>query len=89
MHVKSGFKLNTVCGQSFLVPMGEQNINFSKLVGFNESSLCLWKRMAQGEFTIDDLVKTLTDEYEVDDATARKDVEAIVAQYRQEGMVID
>lgn len=69
--------------------MGEANIDFSKLIGLNESSLCLWKRMAESEFTIDDLVKTLTDEYEVDDATARKDVEALVAQYKKEGVVID
>lgn len=87
MQVKSGFKLNEVCGQTFLVPMGESNIDFSKLVALNESSLLLWKRMSEGEFTTDDLVKTLLDEYEVDEATARKDVEAIVEQFKSEGVV--
>ncbi|MBO5613272.1 MAG: PqqD family protein [Prevotella sp.] len=87
MQVKSGFKLNEVCGQTFLVPMGESNIDFSKLIALNESSLLLWKRMSEGEFTTDDLVKTLLDEYEVDEATARKDVEAIVEQFKSEGVV--
>lgn len=87
MQVKSGFKLNEVCGQTFLVPMGESNIDFSKLIALNESSLLLWKRMSEGEFTIDDLVKTLLDEYEVDEATARKDVETIVEQFKSEGVV--
>ncbi len=87
MQVKSGFKLNEVCGQTFLVPMGESNIDFSKLIALNESSLLLWKRMSEGEFTTDDLVKTLLDEYEVDEATARKDVEVIVEQFKSEGVV--
>ncbi len=87
MQVKSGFKLNEVCGQTFLVPMGESNIDFSKLIALNESSLLLWKRMSEGEFTTDDLVKTLLDEYEVDEATARKDVETIVEQFKSEGVV--
>lgn len=87
MQVKSGFKLNEVCGQTFLVPMGESNIDFSKLIALNESSMLLWKRMSEGEFTTDDLVKTLLDEYEVDEATARKDVEAIVEQFKSEGVV--
>ncbi|MBO7052302.1 MAG: PqqD family protein [Prevotella sp.] len=87
MQVKSGFKLNTVCGQTFLVPMGEKNIDFSKLIVLNESSLLLWNKMQQGEFTADDLVTTLLDEYDVDEATARRDVEALIAQFQKEGIV--
>ena len=87
MQVKPGFKLNTVCGQTFLVPMGEKNIDFSKLIVLNESSLLLWNKMQQGEFTTDDLVTTLLDEYDVDEATARNDVEALIAQFQKEGIV--
>ena len=89
MQVKPGFKLNQVCGQSFLVPMGESNIDFSKLIALNESSLLLWKRMQTGEFTIDDLVNELLNEYEVDDATTRKDVEAIIEQFKSEGVITE
>lgn len=87
MEVKPGFKLNTVCGQTFLVPMGEKNIDFSKLIVLNESSLLLWNKMQQGEFTTDDLVTTLLDEYDVDEATARNDVEVLIAQFQKEGVI--
>jgi len=70
------------------VPMGESNIDFSKLIALNESSLLLWNRMQEGSFTTDDLVKVLLDEYEVDEATARKDVEAIVEQFEKEGVIV-
>jgi hypothetical protein len=68
--------------------MGESNIDFSKLIALNESSLLLWNRMQEGSFTTDDLVKVLLDEYEVDEATARKDVEAIVEQFEKEGVIV-
>ncbi|MBR4572242.1 MAG: PqqD family protein [Prevotella sp.] len=87
MQVRSGFKLNTVCGETFLVPMGETNIDFSKLIVLNESSQLLWKRMAEGEFTTEDLVQVLLDEYEVDEATARKDVEKLIEQFKKEGVI--
>ena len=87
MQVKPGFKLNTVCGETFLVPMGESNIDFSKLIVLNESSLLLWNKMQQGEFTIDDLVATILDEYGIDEATARKDVEALISQFQKEGVI--
>lgn len=89
MKLKEGLKYNEVCGQSFIVPMGESNIDFSKIIALNESSDLLWKRMDKGEFTVDDLVKVLLDEYEVDEQTARKDVEALIAQFRNEGVLID
>jgi hypothetical protein len=68
--------------------MGESNIDFSKLIALNESSLLLWNRMQEGSFTTDDLVKVLLDEYEVDEATARKAVEAIVEQFEKEGVIV-
>lgn len=87
MQVKKGFKLNQVCGQTFLVPMGEDNIDFSKLIALNESSLLLWNKMSEGEFTEDDLVKSLLEEYEVDEATARADVQALIEQFRKECVI--
>ena len=89
MKIKSGFKLNTVCGQTFLVPMGEGNIDYSKLIALNESSLLMWKRMEQGDFDTDDLVKVLLEEYDVEESVARNDVENIIEQFKAEKIIID
>lgn len=87
MQIKKGIILNEVCGEHFLVPMGEENIDFSKLVALNESSLLLWKRMEQGPFEVDDLVKVIIDEYEIDEITARNDVETFLDQFRNEKLL--
>ena len=89
MKIKSGFKLNTVCGETFLVPMGEGNIDYSKLIALNESSLLMWKRMEQGDFETDDLVKVLLDEYEVEESVARQDVEKIIEQFKNEKIITE
>jgi hypothetical protein len=89
MKIKSGFKLNTVCGETFLVPMGEGNVDYSKLIALNESSLLLWKRMEQGDFSTDDLVKALLEEYEVTEEVARKDVEIIIRQFKEENIITE
>ena len=69
--------------------MGEENIDFSKLIALNESSLLLWKRMEQGPFETDDLLKTILDEYEIDEATARQDIEAFLNELRAENIIIE
>ncbi|MBQ0073679.1 MAG: PqqD family protein [Prevotella sp.] len=84
MKLRKGFKLNEVCGQSFVVPMGETNIDFSKIIALNASSLLLWKRMEEGDFEVDDLVKVLLDEYEVEEEVARRDVIGIIEQFKKE-----
>ncbi len=89
MKIKSGFKLNTVCGETFLVPMGEGNVDYSKLIALNESSLLLWKRMEQGDFSTDDLVKVLLEEYEVTEEVARQDVEIIIRQFKEENIITE
>lgn len=89
MKVKTGFKLNQVCGQHFLMPMGEKNIDFSKMIVLNESSLLLWKRMEQNDFSEDDLAKVLLDEYEIDEDTVRKDVANFLSQLRAESVIVE
>lgn len=89
MRIKQGFKLNSVCGQNFLVPMGEGNVDYSKLIALNESSLLLWRRMEEGEFTEDDLVQVLLKEYEVSEDVALTDVKNIIKQFKEEQIIIE
>lgn len=87
MKIKPGFKLNQVCGESFIMPMGENNIDFSKLIVLNESSLFLWQKMENSEFTADDLVNYLLSEYEVTEEVARQDVDTFIKQLQEENIL--
>ena len=87
MKINEGFEVRTVCGEHMMVAMGEKNIDFSHVIAFNETSVFIWNQMLAGKNTIDDVAKAVTEEYEVDFETARKDVETLVKQLAQYGVV--
>ena len=87
MKAKKGFKLRDVCGEKIIVAEGIDNIDFSRIISMNESSAYLWKNIQEKTFTTDGLVKLLLDEYEVDEATARADVDQLVQKWLEAGII--
>ncbi len=87
MKAKPGFNLRVVCGENIIVAEGEENIDFSNIISMNESSAYLWQNIQGKEFTHEDLVGLLTQEYEVDEATALKDVRALTELWLQAGII--
>ena len=87
MKAKPGFNLRVVCGENIIVAEGEENIDFSNIISMNESSAYLWQNIQGKEFTHEDLVGLLTQEYDVDEATAMKDVKALTELWLQAGII--
>ena len=87
MKAKPGFNLRVVCGENIIVAEGEEKIDFSNIISMNESSAYLWQNIQGKEFTHEDLVGLLTQEYEVDEATAMKDVKALTELWLQAGII--
>ena len=88
MKIKTGFVLRNVCGENVIVAEGLENIDFSKIIALNETAAFIWKTAKEKEsFSEEDLAKALTEEYEVDEATALGDVQAQLQLWRELGMV--
>lgn len=87
MKLDGSFELKTLAGQSIVVPGKLKNVDFTNLLTLNETAAVVWERMTQDEFEVDDLVKALTDAYEVGEAQAREDVVALLAKIRELGMI--
>ncbi len=88
MKQKEGFVLRTVCGEHVIVGEGLGTIDFGKLISLNETAAWLWKKAGEmGDFSIDELAAALCEEYEVDAQQARADVEKMVAQWQEIGIV--
>ena len=86
MKKKKGFELRDVCGENIIVASGIENIDFNHIISMNESAVFLWKTIAE-EFTVEQLTEILQQEYDVDAATAQKDVTALVKQWKEAGIV--
>ena len=70
MKTKKGFNLRNVCGENIIVAEGEENIDFSDIISMNETSAYLWKQVQGKEFTPEQLVDLLMQEYDVPDSTS-------------------
>lgn len=90
MRAKQGFNLRRVCGENIIVAEGKENIDFCNIIGMNDSAGYLWTKVQDGrEFTIGDMTSWLTDEYEVDEATASADAKAVAQQWLNAGIIDD
>ena len=87
MKTKNGFRLRNVCGENIIVADGIDNIDFSRIISMNESAAFLWKNIQGEDFDADRMVSLLLDEYDTDEDTARADVEALIAKWRDAGLI--
>lgn len=88
MRIKKGFNIRQICGEYIVVAEGEANIDFSQVISINQTAACIWKAVADKDFTVDDMVKALIDdEYDVEEDVARKDCEQLLQTWKETGIV--
>ena len=66
---------------------GISQINFNKMISLNSTAAFLWENVEGKDFTVEDLTKLLTDNYEVEEERAAADAAAIAAKWIEAGIV--
>lgn len=84
MKVKTGFRVRHIANSYLAVPTGVRTKDVSGVITLSESGALLWQKM-ESDCEFDDLVKAFLDEYEVDEETAKKDIEAFIGHLREMG----
>lgn len=87
MKKKSGFVLRQVCGENIIVAEGKENIDFSSIIAMNESSAYLWEKIDEDSFTPESMATMLTEEYDIDNATALEDATTLARQWMEAGII--
>ncbi len=87
MRIKKGFVLRDVCGEQVIMGEGLGALDFGKLISLNATGALLWKAAEQGDFTVESLAKTLTDEYDVTEEQALADVAELLNKWREAGVI--
>lgn len=88
MRIDIRKKLRNVAGENIVIMNDGQASDMTRVVAFNESALEVYNALKEREFELDDVVRVLTDIYEVDEATARRDAEAWIAAMRKNDMLL-
>lgn len=87
MKIKNGFELRDVCGENVIIAHGVENIDFTKVITLNESAALIWQQVEGKDFTEDDVVKFLLDEYDVEESQAQTDVRNLLGSWLKAGLV--
>lgn len=86
MKVKSGFIVRSVGGNRMVVATGARSKQFGGMLRLNESGNFLWSKLTS-ETDEEALITALLDEYDVDEATAKADVEGFLRILREAGVL--
>ena len=81
MKIKQGFVLKSIADSHIVVPLGSQVVDFSSIIKLTDTGAFLWSKLSS-DTTSDELVSALTAEYDVDIATATRDVSAFVTKLK-------
>ena len=75
-----------MCGENIVTAEGLEHINFNKLISLNSTAAFLWNKVADKEFTAEDMAQYLVEEYQIEMELALKDSEALCQAWINAGV---
>ncbi len=88
MKIKDGYLLREVAGSNIVVPVGEGTIDFSGVITLNEVGAFIWKILEKGAAK-EEVVEKMLSEYDVDKATAEKDIDEYISALKGAELIAD
>ncbi len=86
MKIKEGFIKKNVGGAEVVVAVGEASVGFNAMITLNGSAAYLWT-LLENEVTEEELVAAMTEKYDIDADTARKDITVFLDKARSAGVI--
>ena len=86
MKIKKGFTVRNIADSDIVVPVGNAEKIFNGMITLNESGAFFWNALLK-DTTVDEVVKKVTSEYDVDEERAKADVEKFIEQLRENNLI--
>lgn len=86
MKVKDGFVLRNVVDEYIVMPTGDNIAKFDGAVVLNEVSAFVFEQM-KNPVSREDLLEAVLNEFEVDEATAKADLDALIEKLTEMGLI--
>lgn len=81
MEIKKRLMKRQIAGETFLVPLGKEVYDSNGLFFLTEVGDFIWDRLPQAE-TKGDILKAILEEYDVEEAVAKKDLDSFLEKLR-------
>lgn len=86
MKLKEGYKVREMAGEHVIIKQGRFGADMTRVIALNATSLLLWQELQGRDFEVEDVAKVLTDNYEVEAATATADAAAWMEKLVEAGL---
>lgn len=86
MTLNKNYILKNLANETILVHQDENNVDFSKIINLNEIAVFIINKIQENMDT-PQIVKAITDEYEIDEETAKNDTENFIKKLIELGIV--
>ena len=87
MRIKDNLRLRKIGSRSMVVREVEGEVNMTDVFTLNSTASDIWSAFAGKDFTGEDLVEYLIDNYEVTSERAEADVAALLSQWKEFGLI--
>ena len=87
MKINKNHKLRDLAGEKIIFVQGTKDKELSKVMTLNETSVFLWENLYEKDFSEDDVMNLLVENYEVNPDTAQNDAKAWVEKLKSYGVI--
>ena len=88
MKIKDGYILRQVAGNSIVIAVGEEALNFNGMITINGAGTFLWRQLEKGA-TKEELLAAMRSENDVDEASALRDLEDFLENLRKADLIVE
>lgn len=86
MKIREGFLLREVAGNTVIVPVGSDSVDFNGIITINETGRFLWDLLSEG-IEKEELLEKFLAEYKVDVEDAKEDIRAFIQTLLDNGVM--
>lgn len=88
MKVSKEFILREIADEYILVPIGEMAATFNGLITVNEIGALIFNLLLNNK-SVDEIVTKILSEYDVDEQTAREDVNEFIGYLKEKHIIVE
>jgi hypothetical protein len=86
VKIKANYVLRTVAKEHIVVPIGSEAVNFNGVLSLNSTGKWLWEQL-QTEVSLESLIASMVETYQVDELTAKTDILAFINKLKVKAII--
>lgn len=87
MKLRNDLTLRQLGDEYIIVDPSQDMVDMSKVFTLNESAAFIWNELQDIDFTVDDIVNLLIENYEVSAVQAKADAQNLIHSFEKQGLV--